>query len=684
MKKPAPKQNLKLQSETVKPDSFHRTPLFANNTSILYAFGFIILACIICYGNTLNLKFAYDDLMVITGNQFTKQGIHGIGNIFTTDYFTGFFGKDKNMVAGGRYRPLSLLTFALEYQFFGENPLVGHLVNVLLFSATCLLLFVLLTKLANTGGFQPEKNSWYFSAPFLITLLFAAHPVHTEVVANIKSRDELLALLFCLITLYISLKFLEKRKKHLLLVSGAGFFLALLSKENAATFLLIQPVTLFIFTRNKTSDNLMALLPLVVSSLLFLLLRQAVVGTTTTPLANDLMNNPFVAMSVPQKYATILYTLGLYVKLLLFPHPLTCDYYPYHIPVINPGDLRALIPLAAYLAMVVYILMKIRHKNLVAYCFLFFLVTISIVSNILFPIGAFMNERFLFIPSLAFCILLGSGLPALANRIPVNTGGKKILVAVLMAVTLSLYAYKTISRNADWYDSYTLFTTDVKVSSNSAKGNEIAGEYLMDKAKATGDKTLKDSLLRQSIAYQRKAVSIYPKQIIALFNLASAYYEYNRNYDTILAVYKTILAYLPNNPQVYGSFNSFMNKYDNTDHKIALYRELQQVNADRWDININLGLLYLNGKLDAASALPYLARAAKLNPVDFDTQKSLGIAYGFLQQWKEAALNLEKAESISPGEADLNRHLAIVYQNLGEPVKAREALARADKGKTQK
>ncbi|MEI6681156.1 MAG: tetratricopeptide repeat protein [Bacteroidota bacterium] len=684
MKKPPPKQNLKPKSDTGKSVSFHSNPLFTDKTTLLFAFGFIILLCFACYGNTLRLKYAYDDLMVVTGNQFTKQGIHGIGNIFTTDYFTGFFGKDKNMVAGGRYRPLSLLTFALEYQFFGENPLVSHLVNVLLFSAICLLLFVLLLKLAASGGYYPDKKSWYFSAPFLITLLFAAHPVHTEVVANIKSRDELLALLLCLTTLYVSLKFLEERKKHLLLVSGAGFFLALLSKENAATFLVIQAVTIFIFTRNKISDNLISLLPLLVSTLLFLFIRQAVIGTTTIPLADDLMNNPFVEMSLPQKYATILYTLGLYLKLLLFPHPLTCDYYPYHIPIIHPSDLRALFPLAVYLAMIIYIFLKIRKKSLVAYCFLFFLVTISIASNILFPIGAFMNERFLFIPSLAFCILLGSGIPALANRVPLNPGGKKILVASLMAVILSLYAFKTVSRNADWYDSYTLFTTDVKVSSNSAKGNEVAGEYIMQKALTTGNKVVRDSLLRQSIAYQRKAITVYPKQIIALFNLAAAYYEYDRNYDTILAVYKTILHFLPDNPQVYGKINSILYKYDNVDHKIMLYKDLQQVNPGRWDININLGLLYLNNKKDPATALPYLARAATLNTGDYDTQKFLGIAYALLHQWSEAARYMERAESINPGEAALNRNLAIVYTNLGEPGKAREALARVQKGKMGK
>ena len=621
--------------------------------------------------------------MVITGNQFTKQGFQGIGSILTTDFFTGFFGKDQSMVSGGRYRPLSLVTFAIEYQIFGENPMISHFINVLLFTFICILLLILLRKFASSTGFGNDQDPWYLSAPLLISLLFVAHPVHTEVVANIKSRDEILAFLFCLLTLYFSLKFLEKQKLQMALLSGLTFFLALLAKENSVTFIIIQPITFYFFTRNKTKTNLATVIPLIISTVIFLLIRQAVIGHSTNPLENDLMNNPFVEMTLPQKYATILYTLGLYIKLLIFPHPLTSDYYPYHIPVIHPGDWQAIVPLVIYLLMIAYIFLKIRKKTLAAYCFLYFLVTISIVSNLVFPIGAFMSERFLFMPSLGFCILLGAGIIWMGNRIPAGSQishlNKKLLVTGLVTIILTLYAWKTISRNADWYDSYTLFTTDVQVSGNSAKGNEVAGEYIMQKAMQIQDKATKDSLLQRSIVYQQKAISIYPKQIIALINLAAAYYEYNKDYDTILVVYKTILRYLPDNAQIYTFFNSIMGKYDNIDHKIRLYEDLLQINQQRWDVNINLGSLYLGGKHDAAKALPYLEKAASVKPDDFDAQNFLGSAYGYLKRWEEARLHFERANRIKPGDKELNKNLAIVYQNLGDAENARQAMIRANK-----
>ena len=291
----------------------------------------------------------------------------------------------------------------------------------------------------------------------------------------------------------------------------------------------------------------------------------------------------------------------------------------------------------------------------------------------------FRSERFLFMPSLAFCLIAGAGIVWLANRITVNAGLRTGMIAGFMAITLSLYAYKTISRNADWYDSYTLFTTDVKVSANSAKGNETAGEYIMQKANQIQDKATKDSLLRRSIVYQQKAIRIYPKQIIALINLAAVYYEYNKDYDTILVVYKTILGYLPNNPQIYTFLNSIMGKYDNIDHKIRLYEDLLQLNKERWDVNINLGSLYLGGKQDANRALPYLVKAVSLKPDDFDSQKQLGTAYGYLRQWNDASIHFERAESIKPGDKELNKNLSIVYQNMGQNEKAREAMLRATK-----
>jgi tetratricopeptide (TPR) repeat protein len=239
------------------------------------------------------------------------------------------------------------------------------------------------------------------------------------------------------------------------------------------------------------------------------------------------------------------------------------------------------------------------------------------------------------------------------------------LIPSFLGIILLLCAVKTISRNFDWYDSERLFTTDVKVSRNSAKGNETAGEYLMIRATGIKDKAIHDSLLRVSIRYQQKAISIYPKQIIALINMAAAYNYLNQDYDTMLVIYKNILHYLPNEDHIYQIFNSLMNKYSDIDHKIRLYQSLLEVNRDRWDVNMNLGVLYQIGKGDPDSAIPYYLKSAQLKPSDFTTQNYLGTAYAQAKRWKDAEGAFRSAEKLNPDNPDLLKNLVVVYQNLG-------------------
>src|ERR1039457_1130018 len=164
----------------------------------------IVVFTFILYANTFTNDYALDDLIVINGNAFTKKGFSGLGEIFSYDSFTGFFGKQKKLVAGGRYRPLSMATFAIEYGFFKDfKPGFSHFLNVLFYAITGILLFLILSRLI-----KPQKNKlkqWHLGIPFIATLLFLAHPLHTEVVANIKGRDEIFALMFSLLTVWLIL-----------------------------------------------------------------------------------------------------------------------------------------------------------------------------------------------------------------------------------------------------------------------------------------------------------------------------------------------------------------------------------------------------------------------------------------------------------------------------------------------
>ena len=161
------------------------------------------------YYQATTFGYVLDDQIVITDNNFTKKGFAGIGDLLTTESMTGYFGEQKNLVQGNRYRPLSLITFAMEYDMFGGlNPSVSHWINILFYALTGLLLFRVLSMMFRK---RPE-SFWWLAIPFLTSLFFIAHPIHSEAVANIKGRDEILALLFSLATLYGALRYMDKQK----------------------------------------------------------------------------------------------------------------------------------------------------------------------------------------------------------------------------------------------------------------------------------------------------------------------------------------------------------------------------------------------------------------------------------------------------------------------------------------
>ena len=341
------KQRVKKSKSTIEVIS-SPFPTWLTNSRLhkwmLFAFAILL------YANTLTHDYTQDDAIVIYDNMFTTKGFEGIPGILKYDTFYGFFkteGKAK-LVAGGRYRPLTLVMFAAEVGLFGQSPFVGHLVNVLLYGLLGVVLYIVLLKLFK----YKESVPYPTIIAFITALLFIAHPVHTEVVANIKGRDEIVTLLGSLAALLFSLKAFKQQSFIWNIIAGVIFFLALLAKENAITFLAIIPLSYFVFTDAKLGKIAMQTLPFVIAAGIFLVIRGAVLGGNFDGSTSmELMNNPFlkiegnrwVAFSFSEKMATITYTLGKYLQLLVVPHPLTHDYYPRHVDLMSWGNWKVLL-----------------------------------------------------------------------------------------------------------------------------------------------------------------------------------------------------------------------------------------------------------------------------------------------------------------------------------------------------
>jgi hypothetical protein len=464
-------------------------PRSAGPRRLVVALLFFLLS-IPLYANTIANRYALDDAIVITQNAYTKKGIAGLADIFTHDSFAGFPMVRKDLVSGGRYRPLSIATFAVEHQAFGLNPGISHLVNMLLFGITGALLYLLLARL-----FRGEpRTRWWMSPAFLITLLYVAHPLHTEIVANIKGRDEILALLFSLGAFYACLAYYDgpaARGGLSLVAGGACLFLGALSKESALPFVAIIPLGLWFFRRADRRRLTAVLGALLIPAALYGAARLGFAGPMKNVHTVELLNDPFAFASLSQRLATVSKTLGIYLRLFLVPQPLTHDYYYNQVPLTDFANPAAFVPLLIAIGLAVAAVAGARRRSPIAFGLLFFALEFSIVSNVFFSIGTTMAERFLYIPSLGLSISLVFALCSLSDRFLGRSGRRSI--AVLLILVAAAYSVKTIARNRDWKDNLTLFTADLHASSNSAKEQGDLASALAGRAGEEKDPAIRPS-----------------------------------------------------------------------------------------------------------------------------------------------------------------------------------------------
>ena len=632
-----PQQKKKSTSKKITSTNIPSSP-FIN--SRLHIIGIFVLSFLL-YGNTLTHDYTQDDAIVITQNEFTKKGISGISDILNYDTFVGFFGKQKDLVAGGRYRPMSVITFAVEWQFFGENPFISHLVNILLYGLTGVVLYLIMLLMFK--NVRPPLEAYFIA--IATTTLFLAHPIHTEAVANIKGRDEIMALLGSLTTLYWAFRY--RSTQNLLYLGGAifVFFLALMSKENTITFLAIIPVALYFFPERDKPSTIgsvaMRTLPYVAVAVIFLFLRSNVLGEAGSiggPEAKELMNNAFVGMTPNERYGTIFYTLGKYIQLLIFPHPLTHDYYPRHIPTMTFGDWQALLSLVFYLAIGIYALLRMPKKDPIAFGIIFYIASLSVVSNLFVSVGTNMSERLVFMPSVGFCLIVA----LLLSKFLLKKDNMRMAL-VATAIIGVLYLGKTFTRNYAWKDNFTLFTTDIKTSVNSAKLNNAVGGSLIDKAIETTDKAEQQRLYNEAIPYLTKAVEVHPTYENAYNQFGRAYYG--------LGDYEKAAEYFRHLAQTFNNPNGRKNLYETG-------KQLSTVAGTQQDPNQKV-ILY-------QKAIPILEECLAYFPNDTELLGHLGASYASTNRPQQAIEYFEKVIQIQPNNAKAHLFAGYSYSTLGQ------------------
>lgn len=641
---------------------------------------FIFIFGALLYANTISFDYALDDKLYITANEYTKKGVDGIKEIWTNDMMTGFFGKKKNLVEGGRYRPLALTTHAIEWQIFGKNPTVSHGVNILLYAFMGVILLIVLQQI-----FENEsRDRWWWTVPVIATMLFLAHPTHTEVGANIKSRDEIMSLLFALLSFSAVLKYLKRGGALPLLMSGVWFWLSLASKESTVTFLGVIPLTLIFFPKGDLKRSITAMAPMVVFTGAYLALRMSILDDQGSMLdvPKELMNKPYLNATPDEQLASIFFTMGLYIKLLFWPHPLTHDYYPFH-PFRTYQELAAgssgyvdwssplaMVSTVAYVAMLLFGLYSLyqvirgKGSSILGYGVLFFLGTFILFSNLFFDIGAFMNERFLFIPSLGFTLPLAWYL--------VKKMGKKegINLGVMVAGALILtYSAMTIVRNYAWQNDFTLATSDVGTSDGSAKVKMTMGSELLDRAKKEKNEQQRMKLLKEGENYCLQSLRIYPQYYPPLDILGNIYFEQG-NYAESVRFFEGALRVKPYDSRMLNNMEAVANvavKNKEFDAAIKGYTLLTKLlkGKNKSKIYSALGEVYGKELNDLEMAKENLRLAKKWDPSNASAYQKIGIVFAMSGQLDSAMTNFTMAYELDTTNARVLLNLGILHQQMG-------------------
>ncbi len=463
----------------------------------------VILAGIafLVYANTLHHGFVMDDYVAIVNNKVVAKGIGGISEIWSTPYRAGYSANAVNNL----YRPLTLSLFASLCGAGGGDPSNFHLVNVLLFVGCTLSLFAFLKS------FLPQHS---ILAAFGGALIFAVHPIHTEVVANIKSADELLCFLFGMSGLLAVDSFLRRGNKAMPIVAAACLLLSLLSKETGLTFAVAAWMVWFM--RRASSSPKAKLIGLAAATAvpvaIFLVLRNAVLqhfdGSGAMVHGVSFADNVFASPGAgfASRLATGLWVLGKYMLLLVFPSPLVCDYSFASITLTSFANPMVWVALATITGMISFVAQSLRtgKNGPIAFGIAFFFITISLFTNIPFLIGTAMGERLAFSASAGFCMAF----PLVVDRFLT----RKLATAKYVFIPVALvFGTMTLLRNRDWADNYTLYKADLVKAPQSARLNFYLGLELSKKALDEHDSKLATGYRNEAIFYLRTAVAVLPE-----------------------------------------------------------------------------------------------------------------------------------------------------------------------------
>ena len=422
-----------------------------NPPTWLFCFSIFALATI-TYAKTIYFEFVFDDYLHIILNTQIKS----IGSSFQA-----FF---EPMPPGNLYRPVLILSYAFTHLFSDLNPFGFHLINVLLHSVNCLLLFFILRQFS-------EKL-----LAFSICMLFAVHPLISEAVANVSGRSELLVHFFGLSSLLLSLYYLTEKfivsKSITLILVSFSFLAALFSKESAIVYLGL--VVLFAYYKEISLKQLLQILtPLSLCIIIYACFRLNALGFHSFFQGGiAFIDNPLIQVPWYERMINSLYLLTYYFMLTLLPYKLSADYsFAQFIPLSMPPLPSQLLMILCLIIIFTAGIVLSRRKDLRGVFILWFFIGFLITANFLFPIGTVFAERLMYLPIVGVIGLLVTIFSSIRSY---------LLKICAVTIVLSAFFILTDRQSNAWSNNLSLWEHQMLVAPKSFKTPANYGAALID------------------------------------------------------------------------------------------------------------------------------------------------------------------------------------------------------------
>jgi protein O-mannosyl-transferase len=650
------KGNVKVNPKVSRPAAPVRVPFFLDDRKVGWLLAGIAF---LLYAQTIGFDYALDDRAVTYENEFVKAGFKGFGNILSTFYWDGWW--DSN---SGLFRPVSLLLFATEWQFFPESVHFYHFTNVLLYAVCIYFLYRTLRDL-----FRDQSVTLAFAA----TLIWAVMPVHTEVGANIKSADEILCVLFFLLSFRRLLAWADSKKTKDLVLSAVFIFLSLLSKEGAALFIPVMLVALIMF-RGKSIREIIspAVIFLIVGGTWLAWHYAVIAGSPHERVVYDYRHNAL--LSNPSEIDQLGTAIGLQARYwlkMLTGYPLSYNYSFNQIPVNGFADVWTWIALAGTGAAIYFAWKKFRTEPALSFGIIFYFVTFALTSNIFFRIGDIMGDRLAFAPSIGFAIVMAWVILKLTNGIAEKRFHRPAINIVL--VIAALYSIRSLTRSQAWEYEENLFTEDVESSPGSGRVHFNYAVLQMGKGEKENSEAIKRQYFDDAYNHYKIALEIDPDDFQSGQNIAVV--EYRRgNYKSSAAYTRLSLKKWPVNKSVLTNLGDALMKYLEYDSAIIAYKQAVDAKVATDMTVIKLGDCYL-AKKDTASALTWYEDAARRFPKSYTAWDKVANLNGMRGNYSRSNEAFLKLAELKPDDPHPYQMLSVNYQHMGDTAKAQQYAA---------